>query len=126
MKCAECQENLSAYLENELVGSNRQEVADHMNECSTCLAEFKSLDRTHQLITDHIMIQAPDTLWSRIETRIKTPAAQPVPLVKPVERFSFMEWLSSLWQPMTGRVWAGAAATLLLIVGLVYFTQQQQ
>ncbi|MGD8500234.1 MAG: zf-HC2 domain-containing protein [Phycisphaerales bacterium] len=53
MNCAECKELLVAYVEGLLEESQRQAVAEHLNDCSACQAELKELTGLHdRLVTN--------------------------------------------------------------------------
>lgn len=128
MDCVMCRDNLSAYIENELMKSEQEQIDDHMSTCAPCLAEYKSLNQTHQLVTDNIMIKASPALWTRIEAQIGATASKAALSAPAPPQRSFLSWLGleGLWNPMVWRVGGGALAALSLALGLVYFTHQQQ
>lgn len=73
-------------------------LADHLESCPACREHLEML-RRHRLLLERVPSpQAPDALWSRIESRIAEPAT--------IE-------LRPVW-------WVAAAAVVLFAVGLAF------
>ena len=89
MRCAECTELLSAYMDDELARDEQQAVHDHLATCADCAREERALALTSRRIKDNLMKHAtPDVLKARIRSSLAredafTPAP-PLPAARPV------------------------------------------
>ncbi|MBI1748217.1 MAG: zf-HC2 domain-containing protein [Acidobacteria bacterium] len=126
MDCVECQENLSAHIENELPESIQEQVSRHLHACRRCDAEYQSLTTADQLVSDHFMIEASPVLWTRIEAEIRASATDRVAATIPAKPTPYGRRLSEIFGRFSWRAWAGAAASLGLALGLTFFVQQQR
>ena len=76
MQCAECREALPAYLDDELVGGERESMADHLAECEPCAREWQVLSATSGAIRRNLVRHsAPDVLKARIRAALINAAA---------------------------------------------------
>ncbi len=71
MRCAECTELLSAYLDDELMRDEQQAVRDHLATCADCAREEQALAATSRRIKDTFMRHStPDVLKARIRNAL--------------------------------------------------------
>ena len=70
MKCAACERNLSAYIDDELTTEMRLEIDGHLDECDTCRAEFESQQMAWEAANAVQSGRAPEGLWEAIETAV--------------------------------------------------------
>jgi mycothiol system anti-sigma-R factor len=67
MRCADCREHLSAYLDNELPSDVANDVRDHLATCPDCTRAYDELAATSVLLQEGLMRHAaPDVLKARI------------------------------------------------------------
>lgn len=88
MNCAECQENISVYLDGELDDAMASTIRTHLTVCPECAKLFEDfasiLDFCHVVPPHEIVPPNSQALWCRIsntlESEIKPPpASEPVP-----------------------------------------------
>lgn len=71
MRCAECTELLSAYMDDELMRDEQQAVRDHLATCADCASEEKTLALTSRRIKENFMRHStPDVLKARIRNAL--------------------------------------------------------
>ncbi len=119
---AQFQDELSAYLDDELVPARREQVSAHLDtceECSAVLARFKQNRERIKSLEQPVPTDFARDVMAKV--RQQAQAAQPIPTRR--------NWLRTLsgWIPDVGRwflrpVTAGATGvlTLALILGAVY------
>lgn len=70
--CESIQEDLSAYLDGELIPSAKDGVDIHLKECGICLAKFKDLSKLTNVLSTGL--QLPETfnvdIWSGLSARL--------------------------------------------------------
>jgi hypothetical protein len=71
MDCKSCSEDLTAYLDGELVRSRFREVEGHLEGCLPCLEELESLKRSVRLVESNLpeFDPAPE-IWNRLTDEI--------------------------------------------------------
>jgi hypothetical protein len=108
-------EKLSAYRHAELSNDESRQVAEHLIGCSSCRLHFEEIKLGVKLAEILPQISAPDSLWSKIETRFDDQADA----IKSLDQRATKTQRSyfKVWQPG----FAGAAAGLLLAVCLTSF-----
>lgn len=75
MKCEVCLERLEEYLDGELAGNDREQVAAHLIACGECSTEFDLLGEEQELFARYDRgVEVPPFLWTRIAARL--PVAQ--------------------------------------------------
>ena len=85
MRCDECTELLSAYLDEELMPDEQQAVRDHLASCADCARERETLALTSRRIKESFMRhETPDVLKARIRNVLArddafSPAPTPTP-----------------------------------------------
>jgi len=87
----------SAYWHNELAPPQSRRVAEHLNACSRCRAEFETVKLGSRFAEQLELVSAPEFLWPRIAAGLNVNAV-------PSVRFKFLKPLA-------------IAATLVLLVG---------
>jgi anti-sigma factor RsiW len=98
---------LSAYCDGELPAAERARVAAHLAACARCRAEYEEV-RLGVALASHLeTVPAPDTLWSRVEAELDSPAA--------ATRDSRLD-AAPAWQDW--RAWGAVAAVLALGIWL--------
>lgn len=70
--CECIQEDLSAYLDGELIVPAKEGVTAHMEQCNVCLAKFQDLSRVNSLLAKGL--ELPETvtvdIWSQVQSRL--------------------------------------------------------
>ena len=85
MRCAECTELLSAYMDDELMRDEREAVREHLATCAECAREEQAIALTSRRIKESFMRHStPDVLKARIRNALAqddafTPPAPPPP-----------------------------------------------
>lgn len=81
--CALIDNELSAYLDQEVVTLRHREITKHLTDCQTCQEDFNKLSSVGDLIRDAYKPEIPDNfdLWPGIKSKLQvvqfTPKAQP-------------------------------------------------
>ena len=116
------QDELSAYLDDELTPATRQRIETHLHSCDEC-ADMLSAFRQNRERIKGLEHPAPASIESKVMAKIRQQAAH-------VEEPSRPRWMPDIgrWLPDFGRwflrpVTAGATGmlTLVLILGALYF-----
>jgi len=91
MRCSDCREALSSYLDDELMSPEAQEVREHLATCAECDRQHRVLADTSLLLREKLVRhQAPDVLKARIRSALAQPhafdsprASRPIPVGRP-------------------------------------------
>ena len=71
MRCSECTELLSAYMDDELMRDERDAVREHLAACVDCAREEQALALTSRRIKESLMRHTtPDVLKARIRNAL--------------------------------------------------------
>lgn len=113
MKCAECRDLLSPYLDGELKDDERARVAQHLAACDACRHELAALRRLGEFVRNHAPEADPGdsyhrALFQRVMARIES-----LPVHTPAKP-SIVSWLFSRWSVRLAGGLAVATAILLL------------
>ena len=100
MNCQTVQENLTAYLHNELSIAEVQQLHRHLADCSSCAAEEMELRKTQQLLGRYREISLPPDFHMQLTRKIKR--------LRSKKSFNLIQVISS------------AAAAILLTIGIQY------
>ena len=95
MRCAQCTELLSAYMDDELMRDEQEAVREHLASCADCAREERALSLTSRRIKDNLMKHAtPDVLKARIRSSLaRDDAFAPAPAPTPTaSRPSWSHW----------------------------------
>jgi anti-sigma factor RsiW len=76
MKCIEVQENLSAWLDGEVLEGLHQGLADHLAGCEACRAELKVLERLDAALGG-LEVPVPRGLADKVSRRLPRTATSP-------------------------------------------------
>jgi hypothetical protein len=102
MNCKECAENLTAYMDDELLESDSRKVAKHIDHCPPCAEEYQSLRKAGAFVVSHYEdLDLEPGKWDSLRDRLREED-------KPRPIWGGFPWLQTA---------AAAAATLLLVVG---------
>jgi anti-sigma factor RsiW len=105
MDCRECAETLSSYLDGEVTGEIASLLESHLERCSTCAAELRSLKASALWVEEHAReLELRPEIWQRVYERIST-----APLPSKAE---------GLLDFILGRRWLTAAVTASLALAL--------
>jgi anti-sigma factor RsiW len=115
MKAHIPQEQISAWLDAQLLPAEAERVSAHVQYCPECGLLHQELASTTRLYRDLEAIELPSQLWSKIEAEL---ILAPHP-----SRFT---WLWSLRSILAGRQALAAAAVLLVVVALGAITIVRQ
>lgn len=75
MKCPEAQQLMSAYLDSEVVRSQRAALQAHLESCVACSRRYRAMQRTHTIITALGRKPAPPELALELRVAISREAA---------------------------------------------------
>lgn len=71
MNCFTCENNLSAYIDDELTTDVRRDIEGHLDTCEKCHKEYETLLSTWELAGDMRTEAAPDGLWQAVEAELQ-------------------------------------------------------
>jgi hypothetical protein len=75
MRCAEAKRLLSPYLDGAVTGREMRAVHEHLESCSLCMGEYRTLRQTQQLVTSMGRVKEPDDLGLKLRLAISREAA---------------------------------------------------
>jgi len=117
MNCLDCTDNLTAYLDQELIPGARSEVESHLGSCARCGDELQSLKEAMLFLEAHAkQIALGPAVWNNIRAQI---TALPAP------SGSGAFWLHSPLQRWTAAA-AALGASLVLGLGIREYLQYRQ
>jgi anti-sigma factor RsiW len=93
MKCTKVLSRLNAYADRELAGERRRAVADHLEHCHACRAQFERIRQVEDLLDTMAIPAVPEGLAGRIMARARSQAA----LTTAKKPFLAAEWLRLRW-----------------------------
>lgn len=102
-------EELSAYCHGELDAEASREVAEHLIGCSSCRLEYEEVKAGVKIAGLLPIVNAPDSLWRELETRLQQHDSGKPRTVRPGLRFR-----AKLFHPIP----VGIAAALVLTLGI--------
>jgi anti-sigma factor RsiW len=80
MRCSDCRDALTSYLDDELMADEAREVREHLATCAECDREHRALVGTSLLLREKLVHHpAPDVLKARIRSAIAQPHALDAP-----------------------------------------------
>ncbi len=104
------QEQISAWLDNQLGIEEAEEVRLHLRQCEDCRLFEEELASTQRLFQDLEALEPPPYLWTRIAAGLESPAR---------DRFGLPRWRET-WRVRRREVLA-LAGVLLVMVGSAVF-----
>src|SRR5437763_1242770 len=81
MKCSDCQDLLSEYIDNELSEIRHAGVRSHLKNCSECNLLYEDLNQIVYVSRDLPSLAPQNELWAKLEAEIKSLTSQ-----KPAKR----------------------------------------
>lgn len=119
MNCEECKELLVAYIEGFLDESQKQAVAEHLNDCRNCRAEVKELTNLHDRLVKNgnalALKNLEDDVMNQImrEQNIKLKAAHRAGVGLKLRRI--------IMKSKVARLAAAAVIIIAMLVGIYHF-----
>src|SRR6266545_2367145 len=104
MNCTESTNNLTAYLDQQLSGTETKDLESHLGSCPKCSEELESLRESSAFLDSKVReLELNPALWNTVRVRISsTPASSTA---------------SSFWAFLAAPRWAAfAAATAAVLV----------
>lgn len=74
MECRSCKwirDRLCALVEGELVGREREDIEEHLRDCTECSDEYESLQRTFEFLRDDGYREPSPFYWTRFNARLR-------------------------------------------------------
>ena len=71
MKCAEIQELLYAYADDQLEGSDGARVRTHVEQCATCANELQTVTEMNRVLDSQELVEAPPGFSERVLSAIE-------------------------------------------------------
>jgi hypothetical protein len=105
-------EQLSAYCHDELDAKASRRVAEHLIACRSCRAEFEEIKAGVKLAAHLPLIEAPDSLWSELESRLDQQVSKQEPPINAHRSFR-----DRFYYPIP----AAIAAALIVTLGVAAF-----
>jgi hypothetical protein len=121
MKCDDCQNLLSEYMDGEAALADAEQVKAHLITCAVCTREFEAFSAEQEIFARYDReLNISPSMWQAIEAR--TRESQPV---DSRSRFSLWAWFGGLL-PTTRYGFAGAMAVLIVgvVIGVMYLRTQ--
>jgi len=110
MDCRQCAEDLTAFLDGELSEASSGQVQSHLQTCTSCSEEFRSLREAAEFVESHNRTLEPRSgSWNMVRARITT---ENVPSPS-------HSWLSNRWR-------LAVAALVLVAAFTAGYLQYQQ
>jgi anti-sigma factor RsiW len=116
MNCRQCSEDLTAFIDGELPGSDAEHLRLHLEMCPPCNAEYRDLSASADFVDTHARDLEPmPEIWNNLRARI---SEMPSPANS-----------GGIFQFLTVNRWAAAmatlAATVVLAIGIWGYQQHQ-
>jgi len=71
--CTQYQEDLSALMDQELKGTEKTQLEEHLVDCKDCLSRYESLKSLSKFLEDETeSLDAPEQFWSSLADKIPT------------------------------------------------------
>jgi len=106
MNCIHCEDQLSAYLEDALTGSERAAVETHLHSCEACTGLLEGVRQVMQWGREYIAPLPPSWLPTRIVAN--TPQ---------VVRITWRDWFAGAWKSISEPRFALALLTSTIVLG---------
>jgi hypothetical protein len=120
MDCRQCSNNLSAYLDGELLSSFEQEVVSHLQSCAACAQDLREMEAAAEFVDAHADdLELDPKLWNNLRTRVA-----PMPVPQQTGLFSRL-WARNRWLTATAAVAATAVLAFALFAYVDYLERQE-
>jgi len=70
INCYQCQEQISAYIDQEISYQQRGEFEQHIAQCANCRAQFQSIQAARQCLRELPEVQVSDQFFNHLQQRI--------------------------------------------------------
>jgi anti-sigma factor RsiW len=113
MECRDCTDALTALIDSELSGDEKEQMENHLAICSTCKDDYESLVLVSELTEKMNHLEVSPAVWEQVRTQVDSSFSSQSP-------FSFdrlRSFFTFPWLPLT----AGAAAAVLLVMLITPF-----
>ncbi len=115
MDCRQCQEELTAYLDDELPPSTAANVRFHVEQCKPCAAELRGLEESAAFLESNLRaVELRKEVWGHVRARIAVEAPQARPAW--IRLFLGNRWLAAT---------ATLAAAAVLALGIWSYRQHE-
>ncbi|HEB12930.1 MAG TPA: hypothetical protein ENI11_04565 [Actinobacteria bacterium] len=121
MKCEDIEEQLSAYIDNELPDTEMATVEQHLLRCAACAKSLAQLKRIADMVGNVAPVSMSKRASKQLETAIEERLYTPEPEIELSEKPAWWRWLT---RPAFGAV-AASVAVLALAVLVVSSPMQQ-
>ena len=121
MKCEDIENQLSAYIDNELPEGEMATVEQHVLDCPACAKSLSQLKRVADMVGDLAPVSISDGASKRLEAAIEERLHTPDPQIAPSEKPAWWRWFT---RPAFGAV--AASVAVLSIAVLVMSSPVQQ
>lgn len=125
MKCDDCLNILSEYIDGEVAGANAERISAHLITCAGCSQEFELLTAEQDLFARYDReLNVSPAMWSAIEAR--TVAETPI---DSSPKLNTRSWFAGIFAaPRFGFAFSGAMAVLIVavVIGVMYLRTHQQ
>ena len=71
MNCFTCEQNISAYIDDEVTPEVRREMEGHLSECDACRQEYETHLASWEAAGDMRTEATPDDLWQAVEDELQ-------------------------------------------------------
>jgi hypothetical protein len=71
-KCEDIQQELHAYLSNEIDGSQKSQIHDHLKDCQNCSQALQQLTRLSKVLQSWQGLEPSTLMYEKFKTRMKT------------------------------------------------------
>lgn len=126
MKCNDCLDLLTEYIDGEAIESEAERISTHLITCAGCSKEFAQLTAEQEIFARYDReLEITPAMWNAVQART---ALQNRTVVSP-EKSNPLRWLTGLLTiPRFGFAFSGALALLIaaVVIGVMYLRTQPQ
>ena len=123
MKCENIEEQLSAYIDNELSKREMTTVEQHLLDCATCSKSLAQLKHIADMVSEIPPVSMSDRASERLEAAIEERLYAPEPELQSSERPAWWRWVT---RPAFGAVAASFAVVVLAVLVVSPPIQREQ
>ncbi len=116
MQCTDINELMMDFIYRELEVTREDEFRAHVASCSRCGAELASLERTRSALRELPDAEPP----AAVTARLLHEAAKRMPRASEEQHGGILSWLAGLFRPVMAHPGWAAAASLVVLVGVVF------
>jgi hypothetical protein len=124
MKCEDCLNLLTEYIDGEAIESDAERVSEHLIMCAGCAKEFELMTAEQELFARYDReLEITPAMWSAVQAR----TAVEIKPVEPRAKLNPLGWLAGLFAtPRSRFAFSGALAVLIaaVVIGVMYLRTQ--